>query len=384
MTATSDKLGLGPMNLASIRQRYPALKQGTFLNHAATAPISYATTQKMRALCSDMQQPLENHFEPWFALIEETRQLLAELLHCSSGEIALTSSTSVALSIIAGSIDFEVGDRVLVPRNEFPSNRYVWQNLHHRGVECLFFDLPNGASLIETLEQQNLNKVRLIALSLVSYSTGQKQDIEAFGAFCREHGIFSCVDAIQGVGTFPIDVQKAAVDFLAGGAQKWLLGPVGCGYFYIRKELIERVRVPLVGWASVRCPENFDELTLDFASEARRFEAGFPNIVSIGGLNASLWELKKIGWDMIYARIRSHTNYLAKNLDPIVADPSHLGAIVIFPLPAKADLQEVRTQFINRGIALTIRNHCVRVAPHFYNTQQELDYFLNSNPSCVA
>ncbi len=370
--------------MKSLRQRFPILQDGIFLNHAATAPVSYATIDRMKALCDEMQKPLGEHFYRWLGILEETRRLVAELLHAHPSEIAFTQNTSSSLSIIAGCIDFKPGDRVLVPRDEFPSNRYVWQNLKYRGVECSFFDIPNDQPLLEVLEKQNLSKVRLIALSLVGYQTGKKHDLKSFGRFCLENNIFSCVDAIQAVGTIPIDLRDSQIDFLAGGAQKWLLGPIGCGYFYIRKDLIEKVNVPLVGWTSTSYPENFDLMELDFAPEALRFEPGLTNIASIGGFNQSLRELGNIGWDYIYEKIATNTRYLIENLRQVEGlelathDPQNLGALVSFRIPKTINPKKLLPELAKKGIVITARGNSLRVSPHFYNTTTELDTFMQT------
>ncbi len=366
------------MNLESIRNQFPILKEGLFLNHAATSPVSYGTIERMKELCDEMREPLGKHFYPWLGIMEETRRLLAELLLCHPSEIAFTQNTSTSLSIIALCLNFKAGDRVLIPRDEFPSNRYVWQNLQRQGVECTFFDIPNDQPLVEVLEKQDLNNVRLISVSLVSYITGKKHDLKSFGEFCRKRNITSCVDAIQGVGTFPISLQDSEVDFFVGGAQKWLLGPIGCGYLYIRKELIKEVNVPLVGWTSVQYPESFENMELDFAKDAARFEAGLPSIASIGGLNASLRELYKIGWDTIYQRIASNTRHLVENLHPLVTNLNDLGGIVTFNIPERVNPKKLLSSLEKKGITITARRDYIRVSPHFYNTHEELNSFLET------
>lgn len=361
------------MDLTTIRKLFPILKSGIYLNHAATCPVSSATIKQMKTYCQEMEEPFAKHYSPWLTLIQETRQLLADLLGCQTDELALTPNTSTALSLVANSIGLKPGDRVLIPRDEFPSNRYVWENLQNIGIDCNFFDLPHHRSLIEVLEELDLKKVRLISVSLVNYLTGKKIDLTQFGDFCKKHQIFSCVDGIQGVGTFPIHLDALNIDFFAGGTQKWLLGPLGCGYLYIRKELTQKLHVPLVGWTSVCHPEDFETRKLEFAEGASRFEPGLPNIVSIAGLHASLTELKQIGWDLIFERIQSHTARLVEHLPTLISDPKELGAIVTVKAPSNSDLQRTLEK---HQITVTFRGGLIRIAPHFYNSQAELDQLL--------
>ncbi|WP_420422447.1 aminotransferase class V-fold PLP-dependent enzyme [Simkania sp.] len=358
----------------AIRKQFPILKKGVFLNHAATCPISYATIEKMKAYCQEMAEPFAKHSLSLVKLIQETRQLLAELLGCQAETLALTPNTSTALSLVANSLNFKPGERVLIPRDEFPSNRYVWENLESKGIGCSFFDLPHDRPLTEVLAEQDLSNVRLISVSLVSYLTGKKIDLEAFGDFCKKRQIFSCIDGIQGVGTFSLKLESSNIDFFAGGGQKWLLGPLGCGYLYIRKELIKQLHVPLVGWTSVKDPGNFETKKLDFAEGAARFEPGLPNIISIAGLNASLNELKQIGWDFIFDRIQSHTSYLLEHLPTLISTQRDLGALVTVKQPHDSNLQHALEE---SQITVTIRGGLIRIAPHFYNSQEEIKQLVD-------
>lgn len=365
------------MDLKAIRKKFPILlEKGAFLNHAATAPLSYATVETMKKLCEQMTQPIDSYYDTWMSLRQKVRLLIAELLHCSSDTIALTPNTSTSLSLVARCLDLKEGDRILIPSGEFPSNRYVWQNLQNQGIFSTFFDLDPQRSLIETLKKQDLRKVRLISVSLVDYSTGRKHDLEAFGNFCQKRGIISCVDGIQGVGTFPIDLEHSNIDFFAGGGQKWLLGPVGCGYLYIRKELISKIQVPLVGWPSVLFPEEFETKELNFANDARRFEAGISNLAIIGGFCSSLQELKKIGWNQIYKQIAWNARYLRKRLNSLVSLSDESSALVSFKLSSEIDKKRLLRKMNQARVKVTLRHQIIRVSPHFYNTQEELDLAL--------
>lgn len=368
------------MDFKKLRRHFPICQKECFLNHAATAPVSLATVNRMKALCEEMQEPLGKHLYQSLGILEQTRRLLAELLHADASEIAFTQNTSTALSMVALAIDFQPGDRILIPKDEFPSNRYVWQNLESQGVKCEFLNLDRP--LIDVLENLDLSRVKLISISLVDYMTGKRHDLNAFGNFCRHHHIFSCVDAIQAVGTIPINVHEARVDFLAGGAQKWLLGPMGCGYLYIRKALIPKLKVPLVGWTSVRYPENFNLTQLDFSSEATRFEPGLLNIISIGGLKSSLEELKAIGWDSIYQKIQDNTALLRDAIHQThgaqlkLPHDQNLSAITAFELPKHVHPKKLLVELEKENITITARKSTIRVSAHFYNSQEELLQFL--------
>lgn len=366
--------------LDSVRRQYPITKHGVFLNHAATSSVSAATIRRIEETARQMAEPLGKHFYNALGAIEETRRLLAELVNGHPSEIAFTQNTSTALSLLAQAVRFKRGDRVLVPADEFPSNLFVWQNLEKKGVKCIPVELERDVPLLETLAKHDLAKVKLIALSAVSYRTGRTHDLKAFADFCRKHEIISCVDAIQAIGAIPFDVRATGIDLMASGAQKWILGPIGCGFLYARKEMLEELDVPLAGWTSVKYPENFALKELDFSGEMTRFEPGLPNLLSIAGLNESLRELAKVGWTEIFTAVRANARYLedalaAQKIETMAGAEGQAG-IVSFFLPSGMDARETGARLEHKGINVTLREGYIRASPHFYTTKDELDTFL--------
>ncbi len=373
---------LDPSRLRLVRTYFPVTEQGTFLNHAATSPCSIATVKRIQACAEEMKEPLGKHFYEALGVFEETRRYLAELIGAHPGELAFAQNTSSALSLVAESVRFQPGDRVLVPSNEFTSNIFAWQNLKRKGVEFTFFDVVKDEPITETLARLDLKGVKLISISSVSYETGRRYEIQEFTRFCRDRGIYSCLDAIQEIGAVPVDVHDSGADFVVGGAQKWLLGPIGCGFLYVRRERWSEIDVPLAGWTSVKYPENFNVKQLDFAEEMTRFEPGLPNLLSIAGLNESLRELKEIGWDEVYAGIAEKTAYLRAalrdaGLELLTGERDLTAGIVSFRLPRGSE-GRVWTEILHeKDITITIRDNYARVSPHFYTEFEELDRLIS-------
>lgn len=371
---------------------YPYMQSGyTFLNHAATCGVSESTAQVMKEFCAQMCEPLGLHFYSWLSTIEQTRQDLADLIGASGSEIAFCSNTSMALSLIAHAIDWKAGDRILVPEDEFSSNIYVWQNLKKRGVHTETFLPTPGEPIDTTLAKQNLSRVKLISLSAVSYKSGRLYELERFSQFCKSRGILSCLDAIQAIGTCEINLHKLDLDFAAGGAQKWLLGPIGCGFFFAKRSCLPELNVSLVGWTSSMYPERFEIKTLEFTDELARFEPGLPNIIPIAGLGQSLKELKQVGWRTIFAQAQAKRDYIHKHLcdlglTPLLA-PSDLSAAIASFQIDKAQYQTLQKLCQKRKIIVTLRplegtiqdaSYVLRISPHYTNTSKELDLLLNT------
>ncbi len=368
---------------ALYRADLDCLKNGLFLNFAATAPLSRTVIEKLKTEVEEMKAPLGQRFYQCLNNLEHARRGFAELIGAKGCEIAFTQNTSSAISTIALSIQWSPGDKVLVADNEFPSNYYPWVNLKHQGVICEKFSPERNIPIVETLKKTDLTGVKLISLSAVSYQTGRLYELADFVNFCRDNGIYSCLDSIQAIGSVPFDVREIGMDFACSGAQKWLMGPVGCGLIYVREALLEKLHVPYVGWTSTEYPENFELGDLTFSPEMTRFEPGLPNYLAVMGMHHSLMQLKSLGWSNIFSAIGENTRYLQNGLtglgfELLTGDRDLTAGIVSFIFPEGFDHRTVEEAYAKKKIKITTRDNYVRVSPQFFNMQSELDIFLQS------
>lgn len=366
------------------RQGLAVLEQKElFLNYAATAPLSRAVIEHMKTETEAMAAPLGQRFYLALNQLEQARRLVAELLHVKASELAFTTNTSTAISLVALGFPWKAGDRVLVAANEFPSNYYPWLHLEKRGVVCQKFQPQPGVELQQQLAAMDLSGVKLLALSAVSYESGRSYELEEVVKFCRERGIYTCLDCIQAIGAIPFDLHQIGADFAVCGAQKWLMGPVGCGILYAQTRHLDRLDVPFLGWTSVKYPELFDLGPLEYPPEMTRFEPGLPNYLSVVGLAASLRQLQSLDWVQIHAAIRRNTLYLQNSLRDLgfrlLTAPSDRSAgLVSFQVPDDFERRQVEQLYHDRHIKITARNDYIRVSPHFFNTPAELDRFLEA------
>jgi|GEM_PF-555983 len=369
------------IEILEFRKNLPYLKGHCFLNFAATCPVPVSGITAMQSEIAAMQEPLGKHFYQSLNKIETIRKNLARFIGAHASEIAFVQNTSSAVSTIALALNLQPGDRVLVPDNEFPSNYFPWKNLEKKGIELVPFQIKKNESVVTTLKNLNLEKVKVISVSAVSFETGKRIDLKEFADFCRLKKIYSVVDAIQAIGNSHIDCQEMGFDFLASGAQKWLLGPVGCGFIFARREHLKSLFVPMVGWTSHKFPEYFDLSQLDFSEEMTRFEPGLPNYLPIIGMGESLKLLEQMGIEKIQMKIAEHIAYLKKGiqslgLELLTGDQDLLGGILCFKIPQKIDHRKVHEYFEKAKISVTVRNDYVRVSPHFFTLESELEQFL--------
>ncbi|MDP2653446.1 MAG: aminotransferase class V-fold PLP-dependent enzyme [Candidatus Omnitrophota bacterium] len=370
------------MTIEDLRNDLPGLRGCSFLNYAATAPLLQPSADRMTAVIRQGLEPMPRHFNDWLALLESSRREIADLIFAVPEEITFVPNTSTALSIIAASVPWQAGDRVLYPADEFPSNRFVWENLQDKGVCAEPVPCREERDLLQALQGMDLSGVRLVALSAVSYADGRSHDVAEIVRLCHAKNILVAVDAIQAVGAVPVSVKAWGCDFLACGGQKWLLGPVGSGFLYIKTDLLPRLHVPLVGWASSRDAGDFSGQRLEFVDGARRFEPGLPDIAAVAGLSESVRTLTAAGWKSIYARIAGHQARLCSELDALdfrrlaSRNPANSGIVTVEVRDA-GEQETLHREFTNKKIYVTLRNQRLRISPHAVTSNEEISGLLS-------
>lgn len=361
----------------TLRARLPGATSRVFLNYAATAPMLTDAADELQRVARDGLEPLALHFDAWFRLLEGARGDVARLVGASPHEIAFTTSTSSALSIAAASVAWRAGDRVLFPADEFPSNRYVWQTLAEQGVRAEPVAPEPGRSFREQLASMDLSGVRLVAFSHVSFRDGRREDPGALVRALQGRDILVCVDGIQGAGAVPVALDAWGVDFYACGGQKWLLGPVGSAFLFVRSRILDALRQPLVGWASARSAPDVDVERYEPCDGARRLEPGLPDVASVAGLAASVRALQAAGLDKVHARVREHEARLRDALGARVLSPDAPRAgIVAFDAPSEADAAALAEACVRANILLTRRGRTLRVAAHATTSDADRERFL--------
>lgn len=364
--------------LSHYRQEFPITEQCAFLSHAAVSPLSRRVTAAVQAYLAMAQtEPATRLFPKVIKLVNEARERIANLINArSSDEIAIMPNTGTGINTAAVSLPLQPGDNVLVLDGDYPANIYPWLNLAQRGVLTKFVPPRDGGLDLNLLEQRIDRRTRVIALSTVMFATGFRNDIATVGRLCRERGISFVVDGIQSLGVFPMDVQAYQIDFLAAGAHKWLMGMSGCGFLYCRREILDDL-VPgaYVGAASVVDFINFLDYNFTFPQSADRFHVGSQNFAGIAALKAAIELLQEVGIERVNRHVAGLIDALINDLRErgytLAAStaPEHRSSIVVAQHPEAAAACK---RLDEAGIIVTPRGNGVRVAPHFYNTLEEV------------
>ncbi len=367
-------------NIQEVRKKFPVTRSKVFLNHSAYSPLPQPVVDVMNKYNEELSRFEID--EPEYSLGQES---FAKLIGADRDEIALVQNTSTGLNIVANMVDYPKDSNVVTTDLEYPSVVYPWLK-KKLGVEVRYVKSVGGKILAEDVEKAVDDHTVAITISHVEYVNGFRNDLNTLAKIAHEHSAYLVVDAIQSLGATPIDVKRDSVDFLTASCYKWLLGPAGAGYLYVQRELIEKFEPPFVGWASVK-PQVFDTIEfwdiwrLQLSDTANRFEVGSPSYVSFIGAATAIALLLDIGIENIQRRIFDLTESLmnlVKGLEFQLTTPEDKecrSGIVHFLIDKAQEKAETLRQ---NKIIISARSNGLRVAPHFYNTQEEIELLVRA------
>lgn len=372
----------------------PVVERWAYFDHAAVAPLSGPARDALRSWAEEAASEGDTVWLDWDRRVEQTRQSAARLVNAPADEIALMPSTTAGINLVAEGLDWRDGDNVVVLADEFPSNLYPWMQQQDRGVETRLVPTDVGRIDLDRLREACDARTRVVSVSWVGYATGYRQDLEAIAQIAHSAGGASddralfFLDAIQGLGVYPLDVQATPIDFFAADGHKWLLGPEGAGVAYLRKECLQRLRPLGVGWNSVVGAANFGQIELNLKPSAARYEGGSANMPGMHALGASLELLQEQPTADVAAAVLEITDYLCERLASIGATvashraPEASGhdarsGIVVADL-SQGSPDEARKRCAAAGVAVSVRGGRLRMSPHAYTSYDDVDRLISA------
>ena len=370
-----------PYDVSALREtEFPWTRDTIYLNHAGIGPIPERARLALEDYARERVAPTTLTDDRLMAVLSAGRAKAARLIGADPGEIALTTNTSFGLNLAARMLPLAPGDIVLVSDQDFPANVFPWRQIADRGVRLEILPRtpagwPDEARMLERMQDA---RVKVLAVSHVEFHTGYRLDLDGLGAAARATETFFVVDAIQALGHVPLDVATTPVDILSCGAQKWLLSPWGSGFMYVRRGLIQQLESPLAGWNAYEGNQNFSTL-VDYGgklhSDARRFELWTLPYQDLLGMTLSLDLLDELGID----RIEEHVAHIGQ---PVREWAHRAGVRLKSPEGARdsgiislvaADIPEGLATLRTAGVATCVREGGLRLAPHCYNTIEEME-----------
>jgi cysteine desulfurase/selenocysteine lyase len=372
------------MDWTAFRSHFPVTRQWAFLDHAAVAPLPDVAVVALAEYGQSLAENGIAAIREQVARISHVRSQAAKLINAPSiDDVFFVPNTTHGIGVVAEGFPWQSGDNVVLPAEEYPANQYPWMNLAHRGVEVRRVPSRGNRVNIDDIRAAMDGRTRVLAASFVEFASGFRNDLDALGNLCREKDVFFFVDAIQGLGVFPLDVQKTPIDALAADSHKWLLGPEGAGIGYVRREWVERLHPIGVGAHSVVRPFQYGTIDFKLKPHAGRWEGGALNVPGISTFGASLDLLLDVGIENVEQRVLELTDYLCANAAKagIVVfssrEPKDKSGIVSLEkagVPPEVLVKACRTA----NIIVNFRGGRLRVSPHAYNTTEELDRLLET------
>jgi selenocysteine lyase/cysteine desulfurase len=368
----------------------PVVDRWAYLDHAAVAPLPRPTADALQQWAREAAQEGATVGASWNRTIGHLRRRAAELINARPDEIALVPNTTAGIGLVAEGFPWRPGDNVVTLDNEFPSNLYPWLNLADRGVETRRVTTDRGRVAIDRLADACDERTRIVSVSWVGYASGWRLDVSQLAERVHRRGALLMLDAIQGLGVFPLDVQSAGVDFLAADGHKWMLGPEGAGIFYVRHDHLSRIRPIGVGWHSVINAHQFDRVDMVLRDDAVRFEGGSLNRVGFVGLAASIDLLADLGLSAhrspLADRVLELAGYAIERLASHGAEfvferkAEHATGIVTFSFNGH-DPQALRARCLDAGVVVSVRGGGIRISLHAYNDESDVERLIDSLPT---
>lgn len=358
------------------RAEFPILSRTAYLNSCSLGALSRRAERRVAGFHDEWHgYGAAAWYDRWLDRLDELRGRVAGLLGAGPAEVALAPSISAALSVMASTLDYRTRPRVVVSELDFPTLAYQW--MARPDVEVVRVPSDDGATIDpRRFADAVTDQTAVLATSHVFFTTGAIQDLETLAAIAHDRGALFLVDAYQSAGQVPIDVRRTDVDVLLAGPLKWLLGGPGLAYLYVRRELIDRLVPTTAGWFGARDPFAFDVSRFEFRDDARRYELGTPALPTVHSALGGQAIIDEIGVARIRERNRGLTERLIDRARAAgfalrtAPDAEARSAIVMVGHPEPAAAVE---RLAERGIIVDRRPGHVRVSPHFYNTEDEVD-----------
>lgn len=380
------------MELGS-RALFPDLGAFAYLNHAAIAPPSTLVRDAVGAWLHRYAVEGVSAFPAANEQRASLKHKLSRIVGCQPEDLAMTSGTSQGLIDIATCLRLE-GRGVLGFQGEFPANVTPWQRVAE--VTLLPQEGLDDAALLDGLDAAlDAGGIGLVAVSAVQFSTGRVMPLAAIAERAHAAGALVCVDAIQALGVMPFDATALGVDFVAGGAHKWLMGAEGTGFLYARPEALDRLEPRIASWLSHEQPLGFlleGHGHLDYERPIRRsidfLEGHSQNVLGSVALEAAIDPLLALGIDAIQEHVRAYDARLEEGLVErgftSLRAPDSASGTLSLQTPAGVDVIALGHALSRLGVSVSTPDGKLRCSPHWPNALDEVPRVLEAFDTALA
>lgn len=358
--------------IRQIRSRFNIFQRKIYLNSCSQGPLSDAVQAGLEDFMASWHEQ-GSPWELWVNQYETARTAFADFINASPDEVAIVTSVSAGINGIASALNFRERKKVVMGEFEFPTMGHVWLGQRVRGAEVQFVGAEGNRIPAANYEQMVDRNTLIVPLTHVCFKNGFRSEVSAITQIAHDCGAFVMLDDYQDCGTRPIDVKALDLDFFATGTLKYLLGPPGMAFMYVRKELISSLIPTVTGWFAQANPFAYDPKRFDLSSTARRFESGSPSVPNVYAALPGFQLLQEIGLENVAAHIKKLAQSLlscAQELGIRAKTPTDsAGPLVVL---RSKDSTSLVQKLAESGIVASNRHDGLRISFHVYNTLDDV------------
>jgi kynureninase len=369
--------------LLNWRKEFPVLDRTVYLISHSLGAMPRRTRDRLTEYADTWDtRSIRAWYEGWWEMPVAVGDLIARIIGAGEGEVTMQPNVSIAQSIVLSCLDFSGRrNKIVSEALNFPTNAYLHHAAARLGAHPVTAPSPDGVTvpldrLLAAIDDQTM----LVSVSHVLYKSSAIQDVAAIARRARQVGAYTMVDVYQSAGTIPLDVRALGIDFACGGSVKWLCGGPGAGYLYVRRDLWPKLEPRVTGWMAHRAPFAFEEGPIDYAGDAFRFLHGTPAIPALYAARSGYEIVLEAGVDKIREKSMRQTARLAALAQEAgfrinsPCDAAERGGTVIVDVPRG---EEVTAELLRRDFLVDHRPGAgIRIAPHFYSKDEELDLVI--------
>jgi len=366
---------------------FPEDRKTIFLSHCS---VSRLLPEASSAICSFNDDQSKLGFQVFYKygnVLTGIHKSTAKILKTKPENISFLTNTSEGLNLIANGYPFSGGDSIISYTHEYPSNHYPWVLQKNRGVtlELLSNHIPDHLSKnihenfscsfsADEILKKITDRTRILSISHVQFTSGYAADLKTIGGICKKHGIDFIVDAAQSLGSMPLYPEEYGISAIASSGWKWLMGPIGTGLLYTSPDFRKKISHTMAGADLMEQGQDYLNHTWAPLSDARRFEYSTRPLSHAYGLDAAVNDLAKHSSEDIFNELLRLQDLFLNHIDknkylPLLFPENRSGILSLLP---GGDLHEIIAKSAKKNLIVTERGGYLRIAPHFYNTDEEI------------
>ena len=372
------------------RQEWFEIEDATYLNLASESPMPKVSIRAVLAALEAKKNPHHKTDATFFEVPNRLRASIAKLIGGKPEEVALTSGASAGVAAVAYALTWKPGDEVITAQGEFPLHYTAWKPMEEReGLKLTIVSPRERFITADDLIAAITPRTRLVSVSMVRFDDGSLLDVARVAEACHKQGALLLLDASQACGGMPIDVNQLGADFIVSAGYKWLLGPFGTGFFWVKSEHLAMVRPGPFYWMAVKGSDNFSALNFDDpkpGANAKRWDspesASYFNF-NLVAMDVSVDFVLRMGPELVSAHNRKLIELMFERLpkDRFVPasplDPARRGPYGCFAARSPEKTAEFYHRLRKENVIVSLREGNIRVSPYLYNTERDIDRLIS-------